>query len=185
MTIFYTNSFYGKSVYQTQYDLVLDAIKQTGAKIISPETQNYLNLLSDKEKKLYTNKDSQHYLAIKKGIQQSDAVIIEISHQDFQIGWEASLACLNKKPLLCLSIHEDFSTKIRHPFFHAAKYTDITIDNIITSFLEKTKPGLYNQRFNFFLSDKQLSQLRYQATSLNLTPSEYLRQLIDAPANKQ
>lgn len=175
MTIFYTNSFYGKGEYQASYDLVLDAIRQTGADIISPETHNYLELLTTKEKKVFSTPEAQHYQAIKKGIQKSDAVIIEISYQDFQIGWEASLACLNKKPVLCLSLHEDFSAKIAHPYFHAAQYTEATIDNIIEDFIARTKPGLYNQRFNFFLSEKQLAQLRNQSRELNLSPSEYLR----------
>jgi hypothetical protein len=179
MIIFYTNSFYGKEIYQSSYDLVLDAIRQTGAEIISPETNNYLELLSAKEKKVFLTPEAQHYQAIKKGIQKADAVIIEISHQDFQIGWEASLACLNKKPLLCLSLHEDFSAKIAHPYFHAAKYAEITIDNIIEDFVARTKPGLYSQRFNFFLSEKQLAQLRNRSKELNLSPSEYLRKMID------
>lgn len=179
MTIFYTNSFYGKETYQASYDLVLDAIRQTGADIISPETHNYLELLTAKEKKVFTTPQAQHYQAIKKGIQKSDAVVIEISHQDFQIGWEASLACLNKKPVLCLSLNEDFSAKIAHPYFHAAKYSPVTIDNIIEDFVARTKPGLYNQRFNFFLSEKQLARLRTQAEELRLSPSEYLRKLID------
>ncbi len=179
MTIFYTTSFYGKDTYQASYNLVLDAIRQTGAEIISPETNNYLELLTAKEKKVFATPQARHYQAIKKGIQQADAVVIEISHQDFQIGWEASLACLNRKPLLCLSLHEDFSAKISHPYFHAAKYSPVTIDNLIEDFVERSKPGLFSQRFNFFLSEKQLNRLRTQAKQTQVTPSEYMRQLIE------
>lgn len=182
MTIFYTNSYHGKQTYQQSYDLVLDAIRQTGAEIISPETNNYLELLTTKEKKVFVTPQAQHYQAIKKGIQKADAVVIEISHQDFQIGWEASLACLNKKPLLCLSLHEDFSIKISHPYFHAAKYSPLTIDNIIEDFIQRAKPGLFSQRFNFFLSQKQLARLRAQAKQTQMTPSEYLRQVIEQAA---
>lgn len=117
MKIFYTTSFYGKDQYQPQYELVLDALEKTGAEVISPEKGNYKQLLTKSLLKKLKNENQIHYEAIKRGIMASDAVVIEVSFQDIQIGYEAALAVQNKKPVLCLSVHEDFSRKINHPLF--------------------------------------------------------------------
>jgi hypothetical protein len=179
MTIFYTVSYFGKSTYQKYYDYVLDALQKQKVTIISPELGNYLNYLTARQKKQAKTPEARHYLGIKSGIQKADAVVIDVTHQDFQIGWEAALACTNKKPLLCLSLHQDFTGTIQHPYFHAAKYTDMTVDNIIEDFIRKTKPGLFSNRFNFFLSTKQLQSLKRSAKANNQSTSDYLRTLID------
>lgn len=180
MVVFFTASYYGKAQYQSSYDLVLSALENSGVTIISPEKGNYQEVLTHTQlKKLATDKNRLHYEAVKKGIFQADAVIIDMSHQDFQIGWEAALACQNKKPLLCLSVNEDFSGKITHPFFHAARYTELTIDNLIEDFIKKTQKGLMSARLNFFLTQTQLEKAKRDAARSGLTLSQHLRNLID------
>ena len=46
MKVFYTASYYGKEKYQKYYNIVLQAIKQTGVEIISPEIGNYKEVLT-------------------------------------------------------------------------------------------------------------------------------------------
>lgn len=186
MKIFYTVSFYGKAQYQTYYDLVLDALEKTGAQVISPEKQNHLQLLP--KRRLNRFKDDTHrlhYEAIKHGIQQTDASVIEVSYQDIQIGYETALAVQSKKPLLCLSIHEDFSQKIHHPYFFGAKYSEVTIDNIVEEFIKKIQKKRFTERFNFFLSPTQLNYLTTSAKKHEMTTSEYLRDLIDKASEKE
>jgi nucleoside 2-deoxyribosyltransferase len=158
---------------------VLDALEKTGADVVSPEKDNYRQLLTKSKVRKLNDDNHIHYEAIKKGILVSDAVVIEISHQDFQIGYEAALAIANKKPVLCLSIYEDFSEKINNSLFFGAKYSEVTIDNIVDEFLSSAVRGVYKERFNFFLSPTQLVYLKKSATKSGINKSEYLRSLID------
>lgn len=179
MNIFYTASYYGKEKYQKYYDLVLAVIEKSGAEIVSPEKGNYLGLLTEREQKKVKDEKERHYLAIKKGIEWAEAVIIEISQEDFQLGHEATLAILNKKPVLCLSIYEDFSMKIKNKYFHGGKYSEMNVEEIIEEFLSKIKGRKLEVRFNCFLSEAQDNYLSKKAKLAGINKSEYLRELLE------
>lgn len=184
MKIFYTASFYGKDKYQRFYDLVLNAIKKSDTDLISPEIGNYFSLLSPLDIKPTLTKKEIHYLAIKKGIQWADAVIIEVSHEDFQLGHEATLAVLAKKPVLCLSINQDFSEKIQNRYFHGSMYSEYTVDEIVQNFLKKVRQNQKTERFNCFLTPDQVQYLETASQKLEVNKSEYLRLLIDKDQEK-
>ncbi|GAB4160199.1 MAG: hypothetical protein Fur003_3860 [Candidatus Dojkabacteria bacterium] len=179
MKLFYTAAYSGKKQYQKYYDLVLDAIKECDVDIISPELGGYKKVLSNVELRTLKSEREIHYEAIRKGIELSDAVIIEISQECFQLGHEATLAIMNKKPVFCLSIHEDFSKKIKNPYFYAAKYNESNVYELVDTFIDKVNIGKLNERFNLFLSKRQLEKVSNLAGKLNLTKSEYIRKLID------
>ena len=179
MRIFFTASFYGKGKYQKEYDLVLETIKKYEKNVVSPELGNYLKSLSDKEKRAMKDLYKIHYQAIRRDIQQADAVIIEISNQDFQLGHEATLAVNNKKQVLCLSIHEDMSRKIDSKYFFGAKYNHSNLDSIVKNFIERFNKGNLNSRFNMFLTPSQLTYLNTVSKDRKMNSSEYIRYLID------
>lgn len=179
MKIFYTASFYGKEKYQKDYDMVLKTITDTGVEILSPEKGNYLNILNAKHLEKLGDKQKIHYEAIRKGIQWAQAVIIEISQEDFQLGHEATLAIQSKKHVLCLSVHEDFSKKIINPYFHGLKYNQYNIDEAIQDFIKMVGEESLDQRFNLFLNKKQISHIEKAAKNNEINKSEYLRLLID------
>lgn len=179
MNIFFTASFSGKQEYQRNYDLVVDALENQGATVVSPEKGNYYSVLTPNDFRKTTDKNMLHYQAIRKGIDQADAVVFEISHEDFQVGFEAAYALESKKYVLALSTKEDFSKKIKHPFFRGIHYTEVTIDNEIESFLKHAEQHQFSQRFNFFLSTTQQQYLQKAAEEKGLNQSEYLRFLID------
>lgn len=179
MRIFYTASYYGKEKYQESYNLVLKAIKQSGAELISPETGNYLTSLKLEDYARIKSKKKLHYEAVRRGIKWAQAVILEISHEDFQLGHEATLALSLKKPVLALSIHEDFSKKIVHPYFFGAKYNQYNIEELVEGFIKKHEKEMLNERFNLFLSQRQLHSLEEQAMEKGMNNSEYLRWLLD------
>lgn len=179
MTIFYTASYYGKKEYQRQYDYILEVLNKTKEKIISTEGGNYLSVLSKEEQEELRHPKLIHYEAIRKGILQSDVVIIEISEEDFQLGHEASLAIQNKRPVLCLSVNEDFSIKINNPYFFARKYNHYNVEDIITEFIHSTSNRLLSERFNLFMSPSQLDYLDKAARAENIGKSEYLRELLE------
>lgn len=183
MKVFYTASFSGKKKYQKYYDKVLKAIQENNVELISPEIGNYKKVVPPKVSQKVHSKKKLHYDAIKRGIQWADVVIIEVSNEDFQLGHEATIAIQNKKPVLCLSIHQDFSEKIINRYFHGAKYNPYNIKYIIQKFLQTTKRGILTQRFNFFLSPSQLQNLKKNAAELGITKAEVLRKYIDGNKN--
>ncbi len=179
MEIFFTASFTGKKKYQNTYDLVIKTLEATGATIFSPEKGNYLDILTKKEIKELKTPNLKHYLAIKKGIAYADAVVLEVSNEDFQLGHEATLAIQNSKHVLCLSVHEDFSEKIRNKYFHGAKYDEYCLEEIIEAFIKKVEGVRLDRRFNMFLSEKQYKILEEMAEGKGITMSEALRGMID------
>ena len=80
-------------------------------------------------------KAEHHYNFIRQSIASSDAVIVESSYQDFQIGHETTLALLYNKPVLCLSQIVDHSKFITHPLFNAVRYIPGKETEHVTSFL--------------------------------------------------
>lgn len=179
MKIFYTASFYGKEKYQKEYDMVLSAIRQNNVELLSPETGNYLNVLNAKRLEKLKDRQKIHYEAIRKGIGWAQAVIIEISNEDFQLGHEATLAIQSKKHVLALSIHENFSRKIMNPYFHGLKYNQYNIEEGIEEFIKMAREENLDQRFNLFLSQNQINYLQKAADKNDLNKSEYIRLLID------
>lgn len=104
---------------------------------------------------------------------------MDVTDEGFQLGYEAALAIQNKKHVLVLSLLRDFSQKVDNRYFHAAKYSEMNIEEIISDFINSLRRHEYDQRFNFFLSKKQLDTLGLNATKSGQTKSDYLRSLID------
>ncbi len=179
MTIFYTAAFHGKQTYQKQYDMVLKAIKQTGAKIISPEIGNYLDVLNTAQKKNLKDERLLHYEAIRKGILLADGVIIEASFESFQLGAEAAFALENSKHLLCLSVNENFSDKMKRRYLRGAQYNEHNIEEIVEEFVKMVEMEHFSERFNCFLSPIQIAHIKRKAKLRKMNTSEYVRQLID------
>lgn len=184
MKVFYTASYYGKEKYQKYYDSILAFLETKGLQIISPEKGNYRKLLPKSLQSRINNlgkieNKEIHYEAIRRGIAWADVVIIEVSHEDFQLGHEATLAIQNKKPVLCLSVNEDFSEKIKSRYFYGSKYGIESVDWIIDDFLKKVYKDRLSERLNFFLSSVQLKKLEQYALNMQVTVSEALRELID------
>lgn len=182
LKIFWTASYQGKATYQKDYDLVGRAIDaQHGVEVIATEKGNYQDILPPTiRSKLSTHPSLLHSEAIRRGILWADAVIIEISHEDFQLGHEATLAIQSKKHVLCLSVNEDYSKKIDNHYFHAAKYNKMTINEIIESLLARARKDLLSRRFNLFLTSSQEQFLKSKGQESGLGASDYLRSLIDA-----
>ncbi|MDD3647045.1 MAG: hypothetical protein PHS44_00895 [Candidatus Dojkabacteria bacterium] len=179
LKIFFTASYYGKEKFQRYYDLVLRKIEEGEVEVIGTEKGNYLELVNASKKKQLGYRNLIHYEAIRRGILWSDAVIIEMSKEDFQLGHEATLAIQSKKHVLCLSVNEDFSKKIKNKFFHGSKYNEYNVGEVIRNFLTEVRGKQYSERFNCFLSKKQLEYLKGAGEKKKMNKSEYLRNLIE------
>ena len=182
MKLFWTASYHGKNQYQKHYDLVSRAIDhQHDLQVIATEKGNYQDILPPTlRQKLESTPQKLHYEAIRRGILWADAVIIEISHESFQLGHEATLAMQAKKHVLCLSTHEDYSPKLDNRYFHAAIYNRMNIDEQVESFLKLARRDLLSQRFNLFLTSSQLQFVKRKGEESGGGASNYIRSLIDA-----
>jgi hypothetical protein len=182
LKIFWTASYHGKDKYQKSYDLVSRTINsQPNLEVIATEQGNYLDLIPPTvHEKLKAHPPKLHYEAIRRGILWADAVIIEISQEDFQLGHEATLAMQSKKHVLCLSVNEDFSAKINNRYFHGAKYNRTTAEEQVESFLTLARRDLLSHRFNLFLTSSQEQFLKSKGVESGEGASNYLRSLIDA-----
>lgn len=180
MIIFYTASYYGKDKFQKYYDLVRQTIESFKVQLISPEiVSDFQKGIEEKARNLKTEAGFLKYETVKQGIHQADAVIIEVSFQDIQLGHEATLAIMEKRPVLCLSIFEDFSKKINHEYFFGAKYDERSIKGIIQDFLAHVRDLSLSKRFNLFLSPYQVDYLEKMSKKTGMNMSEYIRRLIN------
>lgn len=180
MIVFYTASFYGKDKYQKYYDLVRKTIESFKVQLISPESmEQFQKGIEEGAKKLKTEAGFLKYETIRAGIHKADAVVIEVSNQDFQLGHEATLAIMEKKPVLCLSLYEDLSKKINHEYFFGAKYDEKTISGIVQDFFAHARDLSLSKRFNLFLSPYQVEYLERMSKKFGINMSEYIRRLIN------
>lgn len=180
MKVFFTASYYGKGKYQKEYDLVRATIKEFTTDIISPEEGNYLDVIDAQTRtRIEGNHALLHYEAIRQGIHVVDAVIIEVSRGDIQLGHEISLALEEKKPILVLSLYEDFSKKIIHDYLFGAKYSPKTLKAIIQDFFAHVRELRLAKRFNMFLYPSQAEYLKRMSDKQGMNMSEYLRHLIN------
>ncbi len=182
MKLFWTASYHGKSLYQKNYDLVGKVLdSQSGLEIVATEKGNYLDLVPPSiRERLKNHPQKLHYEAVRRGILAADAVAIEMSQEDFQLGHEATLAIQAKKHVLCLSVHEDFSAKIDNRYFHGAKYNRATVEEQIEAFLALAQKDLLSRRFNLFLTSAQEQFLKSKGLESGLGASDYVRSLVDA-----
>jgi hypothetical protein len=187
MTIFFTASHRGEAKYKKQFDRVYQTIKSfSDVSLISPGWKdNYEELISASKKKKLQDPRLIEYEAIKKGIQLADAVIIEVSQESFQLGHETTLTLMNKKPVLCLSMHEDFNKRISHDYFFGAQYTDSTLKGIIQDFLSQVRDLSLSKRFNLFLYPRQVEYLEINAKKNKMNMSEYIRYLINRDKSQE
>lgn len=180
MKVFFTSSFYGKKKFQKQYDLVRITIKKFTTDLISPEEGNYLDVIDAQTRyRLEGNHELLHYEAIRQGIHLADAVIIEASQEDVQLGHEITMAIIEKKPTLVLSTREDFSKKIIHEYLFGAKYTPSSISATIQDFLSRVREMREARRFNMFLYPTQVEYLDEISKKNGMNMSEYIRHLIN------
>jgi len=177
--VFFTASYEGKQAYQENYDLIVKAIKESTTEVIATELGNYKTILTQKEMNKCKTEREMHYLAIKRGIQWADLVILELSHESFQVGHEATLALELNKPVLGLSVNVDWSERIIHRYFYGEKYSKYFVKEIVQDFIAKNSKEDLNERFNLFLSKSQLKKLETLSKKENMNKSEYLRNLIN------
>lgn len=150
-----------------------------GCHVIGLEVGRYEDLLASE---FIKNKphNEVHYAYIRKGILMAQAIIVEVSVDKFRLGYEAALAAVFNKPILCISMNKDYSTKIMHPEFYAEKYRSISdIEQILQKFINKIKKKNFSVRFHGYITPKQKNFLDWYSKRINKNASEIIRELLD------
>lgn len=176
--VFFTASKYLKKEKQDVYDVITTHLAKRNLTVLSLETQNYDELLGKNSKNLELSR--KHYKYILNAIKKSSLGILEVSHDTFRLGHEATLLLLFNKPVLCLSAYRDFSKDIHHQLFYAHQYDKLSdIPILIDNFIDRHKDKLLSVRFNSFISPKQKSFLQREKQKTGLSLSKIIRDLID------
>lgn len=181
MTVFFTTSLRGRVKFSQEFDYVYQVVSNfKSIKLISPYWKdNYQPFVRAAKKRKISNSRLLEYNAMRQAIRYSDAVIIEASHESFQLGVEAHFALTEKKPVLCLSLKEDFGSRIQNDYFFGKKYTKKNLRPIIQDFLAHVRDINLSRRFNMFLYPHQIKHLHQQAKQNKMNLSEYIRHLIN------
>lgn len=178
MKVFFTASKRNKATHQNNYDSIIHLLQKRNIEVISLEIGKYTDLLPKTYIKKH-NCEEIHYEYTSRAIANSHAVIIEASSNSFQLGHESTLALLYSKPILCLSDGNDYSIKIKHPLFKAAKYSALPqIEIIIDKFLKKYENKFLTVRFNTFISPEQKHFMDWYKNSKGICASELVRELL-------
>jgi|GEM_PF-477596 len=179
MKIFFTGSLKGKGQYGGAYNKLEEILEMNGIEYISPQSHKYEDILSPKIIKKMSNEEV-HYLFISKGIELSDAIIIEASIDTFRLGHEATLALIYNKPVLCLSQNRDYSKAIKHPSFYSEQYKTLKdLQTSILKFIEGVESKQLSIRFNGMMSAKQKAFIEWLGREEGKSISEVIRDLIN------
>lgn len=145
MKIFFTGSFFGQKQYGKHYDRIVRILEELGAEVIRTGSEEYKSIYTEDDLRKFS-KEELHYRFIREGIARADAVVVEASQEDFRIGHEATLAIIYKKPVLCLSVNEDYGKLVRHEAFRGEKYTLRDLKKILTDFLHEVSKTVRSTR---------------------------------------
>lgn len=176
--VFYTVPYSGKEKYQKEYDQISDILNNLDIDLYGTEIGNYKDILTKSEIAESKTDRDLHYKAIRKGINWADLIILEISHESFQVGHEATLALMDKKHVLGLSRQKDWAERIKHPYFVGKKYSKYNLKEIITEFIEKHSNEPLTERMNLFISKSTKNKLDRISKETGENMSEIVRRLI-------
>lgn len=182
MVIFYTNSVSTKPFKQSVYNEIMRVIHTDGHKLLSPEIQEYKDLLDIKKARNNVKRISIHNQYIHKAIELSDAAIFEVSNYSFKLGLEVQFALDKKIPVLCMSDNRDLSKKVQDPLFYSAFYSSVNdIEKNVLKFLKNVEQRHLNKRMGVFLHNKHLSFLNWyvKEKDIDSNRSKVIRDALD------
>ena len=178
MRIFFTASYSDKEKNQKTYDKAVETLERLGCEVISLEVQSYEDLLGKPAVKAL-KKNEIHYMYVKQGIQSSNAVVIEATRDNFRLGFEAALALVYNKPVLCISQEKDYSKYIKHKNFFSKKYTaEAELTAILREFVDEVRDKHISVRFNGYFTPEQMNFLKWISKHRGKNVSEAVRDLI-------
>lgn len=183
MEVLFTASKYGKTKIQEDYDQILIVLKGLCGSVYSPEIDEYVEHLTQKE---LDNLPSELYHAayIQKLFKKVDAVVVEYSYGGFALGYEVSKALSLYKPVL--GLYKDKSSnidKIQESNFYPVQYNSENLKSVIEEFIFEIIPKYRSKRVNFLLSAENVRKLDDISKKSKRSKSEIIRSLIEEMQN--
>lgn len=114
-------------------------------------------------------------------ISRADVVVAETSTPSFSVGYQVATAISMKKPALVLNregVEKSFFASGIETGITYKKYTEESVDTIVTKFLQENNISTKDMRFNFFIDRPIYNYLRWAALKTGKTKAEILRELV-------
>ncbi len=122
-------------------------------------------------------------------VSKSDAIIAEVTHDSFGVGYQTALAIHLGKPVLLLTKNRKVDKMLQgladNGMVMLREYKEKTLYNIIESFLNQNDISPQDLRFNFFIDREIYNYLRWTAYKTNKSKSRILREIIKKEINSQ
>jgi hypothetical protein len=114
-------------------------------------------------------------------ISRADVVVAETTMPSFSVGYQVAMAVGMKKPTLVLNqegVEKSFFASGIETGITYKKYTQDSVDDILTNFLQENDITTKDMRFNFFIDRPIYNYLRWSALKTGKTKAEILRELV-------
>lgn len=122
-------------------------------------------------------------------VSKADAVIAEIRHDSFGVGYQIATALQLNKPVLLLTQKyyvDDMIGGLRDDnLVFVEKYKNDTVNSIIENFLRLNDVSPKDLRFNFFIDREIYNYLRWASYKTKQSKSRILRDIIKKEINNR
>ncbi len=178
MKVYFVASLEGKRKYQENYKIIVESIKNLGAKVIS---EHILGTSKQEVEKQTKEKEKKFYKKVKHWIKQADIVVAEVSHRSTNVGHEISLALSKNKPVVLLHVKGETPSLFKgidSDKLQLIAYQPETVGKDLKYALDYAQDRK-DTRFNFFISPKHQNYLDWISRKKRIPRSVFLRQLIE------
>lgn len=115
-------------------------------------------------------------------VNKADAIIAEVTHSSFGVGYQVATAIHQKKPTLLLS-QEGAETNalikgLDNKVVQYRAYNKATLPRLVEDFIEENDIQAQDLRFNFFIDRQIYNYLRWTSHKTGKTKARILRELV-------
>lgn len=181
MKIFFIASIAGKSQFLNNYQRIIDILKNLGNKVYSDHViKDMCDMRDLKLKKEYRGYSKRIY----KLINESDAVVAEITYPSIMVGYLLNYSLRQRKYTLGLYQKNPHRILIGEAskFLRLKKYAinqNKRLNTIVNAFLEDIKKDSLHIRFNLMLDETTDRTLEKQSRKVKISKADYIRRLIE------
>jgi len=183
MNIYFTASLSGKGQYLKHYQAIIKAVRKLGHKLT---TDNVTAREPDDVWKETDIEAEKYYKKMLAWIKKADIVIAEVSYPSTGVGYEASLALNEGKPVIALHVKGKEAYLLEGSQLDKLQVVEYEIGHlskILKRSIEEAKDTM-DVRFNFFVSPKIVHFLDWISKTKKMPRAVYLRRLIESDMKK-
>lgn len=181
MKIFFIASIAGKSDFLNNYKKIINITEKSGHKVVFDHVLKDTCDMKDLKLKKKYRQYSKNIHAL---INESDAIIAEISYPSIMVGYLLNYSLRQRKNVLCLyqkNPHRilvgDSSKLLRLKKYNPNQEKKLI--NTIKDFLSNLKNNTLHIRFNLMLDETTDRTLEKQSKKVKISKADYIRKLIE------